>query len=131
MKGSPGLALARHCRAGLGVSVTLAVMPALAALAAPAKARAHAPRKHSPVRYNRDIRPILAENCFTCHGTDHNKRMANLRLDDRAVAVTRGAIVPGRPEMSRLVTRIFAVEPARRMPPVATHKNLSSRQKEL
>src|SRR5438105_14240715 len=76
------------------------------------------PEAPSRVQFNRDIRPILAENCFTCHGPDRGKRMANLRLDAREEAIARGAFVPGRPEQSKLVARIFAAEESRRMPPV-------------
>ena len=59
----------------------------------------------SPVLdFNRDIRPILAENCFYCHGQDANKRQADLRLDVRDAAIEAGAIVPKdpRPERARL-----------------------------
>src|SRR5579862_9500155 len=50
--------------------------------------------------FNRDIRAILIENCFTCHGQDRGKRMAGLRLDVREEALAHGAIVPGKPDKS-------------------------------
>src|SRR4051812_5307332 len=80
------------------------------------------PEALTRVQFNRDIRPILAENCFTCHGPDRGKRMANLRLDAREEAITRGAFVPGHPERSKLVARIFAAEASQRMPPGFSHK---------
>jgi len=58
------------------------------------------------LEYNRDIRPILAENCFACHGRDANQRKAELRLDVRDEAIEAGAIVPGDTEGSTLVERI-------------------------
>jgi len=66
-----------------------------------------------PVRYSRDIRPILAEHCFACHGPDGTARKAKLRLDVRDVAVAREAIVPGKPDESNLVARVFAADPRR------------------
>lgn len=77
----------------------------------------------APVRFNRDIRPILAANCFTCHGMDAEKRAADLRLDDRAWAVERSeAIVPGKPLDSPLWERIVSSDPEERMPPPAAKK---------
>ena len=55
------------------------------------------------LEYNRDIRPILAENCFACHGPDSAARKADLRLDRRDDAVKAEAIVPGKPDESELV----------------------------
>ena len=83
------------------------------------------------VQFNRDIRPILSENCFVCHGHDKNDRKAKLRLDVRDVAIEREAIVPGHPEKSKLVEHIFSDDPDEIMPPPKTHKTLTAAQKEL
>lgn len=82
------------------------------------------------LEYNRDIRPILAENCFACHGPDSAARKAGLRLDRREEAVKKEAIVPGQPAKSALVERIFADEPKQMMPPPKSHKKLTTAQKE-
>ena len=50
------------------------------------------------IEYNRDIRPILAENCFVCHGPDSASRKGGLRLDQREAAITAEAIAPGKPD---------------------------------
>jgi hypothetical protein len=84
-----------------------------------------------PVRFQRDIRPILADNCFKCHGPDKGHRKAGLRLDDRAAAVAQGAIVPGKPDESELVSRVFSTEKDEVMPPPRTNKKLTAAQKEL
>ena len=83
------------------------------------------------IQFNRDIRPILSENCFVCHGHDKNNRKAKLRLDDRSVAIEREAIVPGKPEQSKLVEHIFSSDPDEIMPPPKTNKKLTEVQKEL
>lgn len=70
-----------------------------------------------PLQYNRDIRPILAKNCFACHGMDANAREADLRLDERSSALEMGAIEPGQPEQSELVTRVESKDPDTVMPP--------------
>ena len=85
----------------------------------------------STVTYNRDIRPILSDNCFACHGPDQSKRKAKLRLDIRAEALAKEAIVPGNPEESELVRRIFAEDEDDVMPPPKSHKKLAPGQKEL
>jgi hypothetical protein len=81
--------------------------------------------------YNRDIRPIFAENCFACHGPDKPARKADLRLDVREDAIKAGAIVPGKAERSTLVARIFATTGSELMPPPKSHKKLTPAQKEL
>jgi len=110
----------------------LVALSALAALAAP---RPAPPPKAKvapiPVGFNRDIRPILSDKCFVCHGPDKGSRKAGLRLDLREEAVARGVIVPGSPEKSRLIARVFAKEAARMMPPVSAHKPLTATQKYL
>jgi mono/diheme cytochrome c family protein len=83
------------------------------------------------IGYNRDIRPILAENCFACHGPDSAARKADLRLDQRDAAIEMGAIAPGKPGESELVARITADDPETQMPPASTHKKLTSAQKQL
>lgn len=74
------------------------------------------------VDFQRDIRPILATQCYPCHGPDANSRKAGLRLDLRAEAVSAGALVPGRPEQSELWRRLTSPDPAERMPPAGAKK---------
>jgi len=87
------------------------------------------------VDYNRDVRPILAENCFRCHGPDANERQGGLRLDsaEDATAPTDSgvkAIVPGQPEASEVIRRIFAGSDEV-MPPPDSGKSLSPQQKTI
>ncbi|MCX6930981.1 MAG: PSD1 and planctomycete cytochrome C domain-containing protein [Verrucomicrobia bacterium] len=84
-----------------------------------------------PISYNRDVRPILSDKCFHCHGFDQGTRKGKFRLDSREDAVAKGAIVPGKPQESALVTRIFSSRPQELMPPPDAHKPLTSAQKEL
>ncbi len=88
-------------------------------------------RADEAIGYNRQIRPILADNCFACHGPDSAARKADLRLDQREVAIEMGAITPGKPEESALVERITTDDEETLMPPPATHKTLTPEQKEL
>jgi mono/diheme cytochrome c family protein len=87
------------------------------------------------VEFNRDIRPILADNCFACHGPDKNQRKAGLRFDteEGAFADRDGAkaIVPGKPGESELFRRISAPNEKERMPPAKFGKKLSQRQVDL
>ncbi|MBM3967080.1 MAG: DUF1549 domain-containing protein, partial [Planctomycetes bacterium] len=85
-----------------------------------------------PVSYNRDIRPILADKCFACHGFDEKKREAGLRLDtfDGATADHDGnrAIIPGDVGNSELWKRVNTNDPDLHMPPAESHKELSSEE---
>jgi len=78
------------------------------------------------VRYGRDIRPLLADRCFTCHGPDEGKRKADLRLDDPAFALAArehgAALVPGEPDASELFARLTHDNEKKRMPPAASRK---------
>ncbi|MCA9099143.1 MAG: DUF1549 domain-containing protein, partial [Planctomycetaceae bacterium] len=82
------------------------------------------------LEYNRDIRPILFENCFACHGADSAARKADLRLDQRDAAMEMSAVVPGNVEESTLMQRVLTEEPEEIMPPPATKKTLTAKQKE-
>jgi len=99
----------------------------LFALAALSSAAARAGEKPE---FNRDIRPILTENCFACHGQDKTARKAGLRLDVREDAVKKEAFIPGDAEKSTLVERIYAKEKDKIMPPPKSHKKLIEAQKE-
>ncbi|NBP86662.1 MAG: DUF1549 domain-containing protein, partial [Mycobacteriaceae bacterium] len=74
-------------------------------------------RAAEPVRYNRDIRPILSDKCFFCHGFDEKKREAGLRLDTREGALKKNAIVPGKPDKSELLKRVTTKDAGDHMPP--------------
>src|SRR5215510_1694759 len=86
--------------------------------------------------YSRDIRPILADKCFACHGPDAKQRQAGLRLDLREEAVKKlesdaVAIVPGDLKRSALVSRIVSTDESERMPPSDSQKKLTDEQKTL
>lgn len=83
------------------------------------------------VRFNRDIRQLLSDNCFSCHGPDANARKGDLRLDHRDAAIETKAIVPGKSEASPLVERVFSTDPDTIMPPPESSKTLTAAQKEL
>ena len=87
------------------------------------------PAAEAPLSYNRDVRPILSDNCFLCHGPDKNHRKGKMRLDIREEALIKEAFVPGQPEKSELVKRIFTAKDEDRMPPPESHKTLSAEQK--
>lgn len=89
----------------------------------------------APIDFSRQIRPILSENCFFCHGPDEKKREAGLRLDDEKAAKSDNdgviAVVPGSPEKSALIERILSTNPDEVMPPPKLHKTIPSAQVEL
>ncbi len=80
--------------------------------------------------FNKHIRPILAENCFKCHGVDERARKGKLRLDDRNAAVAKKALVPGEAQASELIKRIRTSDGDDVMPPPEEHKVLTDDQKE-
>ncbi len=103
-------------------------------LAAFATLRAAETARPAKVEFNRDVRPILSENCYACHGFDPAARKADLRLDLRegAIAPRKGvtAIVPGKPKESELIARIVTADEDDVMPPKKSGKHLTSTQKE-
>jgi hypothetical protein len=94
--------------------------------------RAVAVAGETPIHFARDIRPILSENCYPCHGPDESNRKADLRLDARAGAFAdRGGyalITPGRPDESPLYFRISTETPRLHMPPPASGRTLTVEQ---
>ena len=112
----------------------LAVLCATAMLSFAAAESARATEDNSAsakVDFNRDIRPILSNHCFQCHGADESSRAAELRLDIRESAVERGAINPAALADSHLLDRITSKNPEEQMPPVETNKPLDDRQIQL
>ncbi|MBS0205951.1 MAG: PSD1 domain-containing protein [Planctomycetes bacterium] len=88
------------------------------------------------VSFNRDVRPILSDTCYLCHGPDEGSRQAGLRLDlpEQAIRPTESgkvAIVAGMPGMSELVRRVMSQDPAEQMPPPKSLKTLTNEQREL
>ncbi len=88
------------------------------------------------LQYNRDVRPILSEKCFACHGFDKSKRQGELRLDTREGALGETAsgepaIVPGKASESELIRRILASDEGEVMPPPESGKQLTVEQKQI
>jgi hypothetical protein len=98
--------------------------------ATPSAPAAEAPTK--PVDFNREIRPILSDNCFKCHGPDEKMRMAKMRLDEtEGLFVDRGGykiIVPGNSAQSKIYQKISSKDVAFRMPPAYSGKTLTEKQ---
>jgi hypothetical protein len=78
------------------------------------------------IQFNRDVRPILSENCFACHGFDKNKRKADLRLDTKAGLTTKiengTPVVPGKPDQSLVYIKAISKDPDEQMPPPSAKK---------
>ncbi len=108
--------------------------PSLLILLTLAAAPAFAATDEKRLDFNRDIRPILSENCFQCHGFDEKARQADLRLDvvESAYADRDGVppIVPGKPDESDVWRRISSDDEAEMMPPPDSHRVLSAEEKE-
>src|SRR6266568_5124109 len=107
--------------------MTTRLLPLLCVLFAPAVNLSAAPIPET-IDFNRDIRPILSENCYFCHGPDKNKRKADLRLDTKeglfdAIEDVR-PIVPGKPAESDLFRRITTDDEHDQMPPRKSNKAL-------
>src|SRR5262245_32676979 len=100
------------------------LVPLLAACTVSAT-RADEPR----VEFNRQIRPLLSDRCFRCHGPDARQRKADLRLDAETAAKAKRdgdpAIVPGKPDESELIRRVTSEDEAERMPPPGAGKPLT------
>jgi mono/diheme cytochrome c family protein len=109
------------------------LVPALSWLAAVAPGLAAAP---GTVDFNRDIQPLLSDNCYQCHGPDEHARKAHLRLDlkDGAFGKNedgRSIVAPGKPADSELITRIFSTDKEEVMPTPKSHRKLTDPQKDL
>ncbi len=87
--------------------------------------------EETQLSYNRDIRPILSDKCFKCHGPDPNTREADLRLDVRASAIAAKGFVPGDADASELVIRIFHEDPDEVMPPTDENRKLTDKERAL
>jgi len=87
------------------------------------------------ISFNRDIRPILSENCFYCHGQDAKKRKADLRLDTFSGATAdlggHQAIVPNKVELSEMIVRIESLDSDEQMPPPDSNRHVSPEQLQL
>ena len=97
---------------------------------------AQTPAPSSPlIDFQRQIRPILSDNCFLCHGPDKGTRMVDLRLDTKdgiaSVRKNGTVVVPGKPDESLLIQRVISPNPGFRMPPAYSHKTLTDAQKSV
>ncbi|MCH8047870.1 MAG: PSD1 domain-containing protein [Planctomycetes bacterium] len=114
----------------------LAALPALLFLHVLGAASTRAAQPEGKIDFNRQIRSLLAENCFKCHGPDAKKVEGGLRLHEREPALAEldsgeFAIVAGKPDASALVARINSPDPDERMPPPKSGGKLSAADKQL
>src|SRR5687768_10365239 len=128
-----GLPHRSHAVQIVAASAALTALVSAASLGARGQS---APASPAPLSFNRDIRPILSDNCFACHGPDENKRKAKLRLDlekeaFRVLTDGRFAIIRGDASRRELVRRVMTTDPADFMPPPQSTKELSSQQNDV
>ena len=83
-----------------------------------------------PISFNRDVRPILSDNCFACHGPDQQQRASELRLD-QSESAHELAIVPGDSQASELIQRLISNDPDQRMPPADSGKHIEDEELEV
>src|SRR5688500_10039147 len=104
-------------------------LTAIASLALVGRAGAESSDK---IDFNRDVQPILSENCYFCHGTDKNQRKADLRLDsfETATRDRKGVrpIVPGKSDQSEMIKRMLSTDPDEVMPPRNSHREVTAAQ---
>lgn len=96
----------------------------------------HTVRSQEPIQFNRDVRPILSEHCFQCHGPDERQRQGGVRIDRFELATAVGdsgrpAIVPGDAEESELWRRVLSADPDEQMPPPSFGKPLRPEQRDV
>jgi hypothetical protein len=116
----------------LSVSTSMAVILSIALQGGSFAAQTEGkPGVQAPIEFNRDVRPILSDNCFYCHGNDPSHRKGELRLDIREEALAKEAFLPGNPEKSELVKRLFTTDADDLMPPPDSHKKLTTEQREI
>jgi hypothetical protein len=121
----------------LAAQLARAQAPAQAPAPTPAPAAAPAPAPGpAPVDFNRDVRPILSQACFQCHGPDEGSRKGGFRLDSREETLKVGksghaAVVPNQPDASELVKRITSSDPDEVMPPADAKDQLTAEQKDV
>lgn len=134
------ITMSRHRLISIDATVVAAVVSALVLISAISPAAdelTNSAKQNLPnsIAFNRDIRPILADHCFACHGPDQNKREAELRLDTQSgligTADAPAVVVANDLNASKLFLRISAADQDKRMPPAEFSKPLSDRQKEL
>jgi hypothetical protein len=110
-----------RCPSGFLCCLIVAIMASIAQGALPEK-----------VQFNRDIRPILSDNCYLCHGPDKDQRKADLRLDTKeglfSTIEDHRMLVPGHPEKSEIFLRMTVADETERMPQKKSNKKLTSSQ---
>ena len=133
----------RRSTTGLALKLTLLLLSLLFVSQASRGVTVRAVQNTTPTRqparqidFNRDIRPILADKCWSCHGPDAPAKKIKLRLDSEDAATAglgggRRAIVPGNPEQSQLVRRITSDDEMTRMPPVHSGRKLTQAEIDL
>src|ERR1700733_13011314 len=123
-------AFIRHC-ARCGSCFAIAIRLFLPAALTGVFSETHAAPVQKGLEFNADIRPILSDSCFVCHGPDKNNRKGELRLDVREVALDKKAIVPGKPDQSEMIRRIYTTNLDDQMPPPDSRRHITAAQKEL